>query len=491
MKSSKGIFLLVLALRLLSPCTSLAEQDSPFRGAIYEVSLEYYPHHSFQELTERLPQLKEMGVSIIYLTPVFQCIGKAQYLIKDFYAINPRYGTEADLKTLVTTAHHYGIRVLLDLETSLTYDGTDIMHDHPDFVLLGKDGTKQRYYPIPEFGWALDDTKPAVIQYFTQVAVYYVKKFDIDGWRVDSPTNNYDPEKVSGDHSHLQLLRSVKAAIRTVKKDTILIGEVSGPTVMFANPTSGQEPLFDEVFEASYNYLFCGFMGGSEKSGYSYILFGWPFSFTNLVPAPLNAVVHDQVTSREFVKSVQNWPIRFHRLRANFIENHDTERVSKAFPNRHPALFVLIASLPGVPVVHAGQEIGSTVHPDASGARDVVVDWNHGDLKRRDFYTRVLRMRANSPALLHGDIKDVWKSGDRSIAFLRTFQGHRVLVALNFTARDISMVADVPGLQSKASYELRDELSGAVQKQTGAQLEYLNLQLAPYGYRLIEIAFRH
>jgi glycosidase len=77
----------------------------PVEGALYEVSPEYFPHHSLNELTESIPRLKKLGISVIYLTPIFKCVGNAQYLIVDYYAINPRYGTETDLRKLVAVAH--------------------------------------------------------------------------------------------------------------------------------------------------------------------------------------------------------------------------------------------------------------------------------------------------------------------------------------------------------------------------------------------------
>ena len=116
----------------------------PVHGALYEVCPENYPHHSLREITADIPRLKNLGITALYLTPIFRCLGTAQYLITDYEAINPRYGTEADLKALVTAAHKHEIKVLLDLVTSIVYDGMDILKKHPDWVLRGKDGQKQK-----------------------------------------------------------------------------------------------------------------------------------------------------------------------------------------------------------------------------------------------------------------------------------------------------------------------------------------------------------
>ena len=454
----------------------------PVQGALYEVSPEYFPNHSLNELTARIPRLNQLGVSVIYLTPIFKCLGTAQYLITDFYAINPRYGTEADLKRLVSTAHANGIRVLMDLVTSLTYEGTGIFEQHPDWILRGNDGQRQRYYPMPIFGWALDCMNPEVIRYFTDVARYYVQKFDVDGWRVDSPTDNYDHDKVSGDHTRTKLLRSVRSAVNAVKKDSIFVAEVSGPTVLFGRPESGTEPLFDEMLEAAYDYEYCGFLGGDDKSGYSYVNFDGPVAASKFVRTNLDHLVKGQWTSRQFAESMLNRKILFGRLRANFIENHDTERVAKAFPSQSRALFVLAATMPGIPVVHAGQEIGSKVHPDAGGSRNVVVDWEHGDSGLEAFYTRVLAARRSNPALSGGDFADAWISGDPAIAYVRGLRGSRVLVALNFSSKPARFVAAAPG------GALRDELTGAAVPRGSAAAGQIEINLEAYGYRLIRVA---
>jgi glycosidase len=465
----------------------------PVEGAIYEVNLEYFPHHSIQELTARLPQLEKLGVSVIYLTPIFKCLGTAQYLILDQFAVNPRYGTEDDLRTLVATAHQHGIKVLLDLVTSLAYDGSYIVEQHPEWILRGDDGEKQRFFPFPTWGWALDCTNPEFIAYVTKLARYWVEKFDTDGWRVDSPLNNWDPKKVSGDHSRPRLVRAVKAAITEVKKEAILVSEISGPSLFWGEDDANEEPLYDEMCEASYNYELCGFLGGNDKDGFHYVVPDGTFAEGKFKPTLLNKVVHNQISSREFVEAVNGQRILYGRLRANFLENHDTERVQRAFPAQHRALFVLIATMPGVPVVHAGQEIGSTRHPENtdSDKNPPVVDWEKGVRELEAFYAQVLKLRASNPALLYGELRDVWKSGDKAIAFTRGRGKDLTLVALNFEAKParcvVSILGQEAGLDPEQRYTLRDDLAGKSFSATGKELEALELTFQPYGYRLIRL----
>jgi len=493
------IFFFLLILTTGATRTWSQEKQAPFgtgtgawpvQGGIYEVSLDYFPSHSVRELTARMPVLEKLGISVIYITPVFEYAHPAPYLILDYYKIDSRYGTPDDLRQMVSVAHEHKIKVLLDLVTSLTPDGSYFLTKHPEWILRGKDGKMQRYYPFPEWGWALDCANPGLIEYYTNLARYYLDKFDIDGWRVDSPMNNYDPAKVDGDHSRLTLFRSVKSAITTAKKDAILVGEISGPEVMWSKDDTKAQPLFDEMFEASYNYDSSGFLGGDKDQCFYVTLRGSP-NVVPYQPTLLNKVVHDEAASKEAIDALANQRILYNRLRANFIENHDTDRVSRCFPHQHRPLFVFIATIPGVPVIHAGQEIGSTVHGNFNGG-DTVVDWSGGDVDLESFYERVMKIRAGNKALLAGSLQDAWKSGDKAISYLRTAGDSHVIVTLNFGPRAIHCKVGVPaaGFESRPGrgFVVRDEFSGEAKNYQAGQLENLEISLPPYGYQILSIS---
>jgi cyclomaltodextrinase len=457
-------------------------------GPLYEVNLEYFPNHSLKELSEAMPRLEKLGIKTVYLLPIFECAGGAQYEINDYYKINPRYGIAADLKEMISVAHRHDISVLLDFVTSVVPETSYIFTKHPEWIVRNAKGEMQRYVPVPEWGWAPDCTNPLVIDYYIKIAQYYVKEFDTDGWRVDSPADNYDITKVPGDHSRIQMLRSLRAAISGVKASAILIAELTGPSALVRELPIKAEPLFDEMCDAAYNYPIVGFMGGSKPGDYHYVN---PGPWGKWTPTIMEFVVYNHATSREFVEAVTQQPILHHRLRANYTENHDTARVSAGFPDQHRALFVLIASMPGFPVVHAGEELGDKTHPEAMYPVAQVVDWNGGDKELEAFYTRVLAVRAENPALQDGNIEDVWKQGDNAIAFLRSSGGNHVIVALNFGGQPAKSVVSIPieklNLGPVSQYQLRDELSGSITKSKGKDLQNLEVVLKPYGYQLISI----
>lgn len=117
-----------------------------------------------------------------------------------------------------------------------------------------------------------------------------------------------------------------------------------------------------------------------------------------------------------------------------------------------------------------------------------VVDWANGDLELQEFYSRVLKARAGNAALAQGDMRDIWVGGDQCIAYLRSAGDNRVIVALNFDARPVKSAVRVQleGNRGRA-VTLVDEITGDQMRKTAGELTNLNVDLAPYGCRIISV----
>jgi len=442
-------------------------------GVIYETHPYYYPNHSFKEITQQIPKLADLGVKTIWLLPIWEHAGNEPphrfiYTINDYYKIDPAYGTPEDLKELVDTAHQYNLKVILDFVTCCTPKGSVAWNNNFTFMIslpelqkkaeelgwelehgvrgedkivyynceekeyvekyttcevcgeiIGED-VVMAHYPVASWGWAIDRTNPEVIDYFTKVAEYYVKEYDIDGWRVDAPQNNWNPKIISGDHSAIRLLRNVKRAITEVKPNAILLAEVPAPS-------PGGVPEFDEMCEASCSPL-----------GLQFLIKRW--------------------TSEDLVNYIKNEKIQYGRTRARFMEGHGTPRINKLLeqqgkPQLGKPLLVLISTLPGVPMIQAGQEIGETKKYNENPQ----VDWANGDYELRKFYKKVFSIRNNNNALKYGTIENVWKSGDNTYAYLREYENESVVVVINFLNKTATSILNLSFLPEGAI--LHDELN--------------------------------
>jgi glycosidase len=429
-----------------------------YEGTIYETHPYYYPKHSFKEITEQVPSLADLGVRTIYLMPIWEQPPGEQtpsliYHIYDYYKVNPEYGTSQDLKDLISAAHKNNIKVLFDLVTCCTWKGSTLYNNggtygiplteiqnkakeigwkldyktvngdnYVSYGCIEKPGKRLcefggmivndkvivLQYPQVGWGFAIDKTSPVALDYFTKMTKFYVNEYNIDGWRVDAPTNNWNSEMISGDHSSQQLLRSVKSEITKAKPDALLISE--WPTIATIEPS---KPIttseLDEENDASYSYYFY-------------------YQLSNIFQ------------NRKLLDVLGTEKISFSRTRIRFLETHDINpRINKLYPQLNEPLTVLISTIPGIPMIQAGQEIGA----GGEFFTNPQVDWINGDSELRNFYKKVFEIRNNNNALKYGSMTNVWKSGSNIYCYLRSYQNENAFIMINFMDTDATAKFDV------------------------------------------------
>ena len=125
-------------------------------GVVYEIfPRNFSPEGNFNGITARLDELKSLGVDILWLMPIHPIGEKmrkgrlgSRYAVRDFFAIHPHYGTEADLKRLVSEAHKSGLKVIIDIVANHTaWDS--VMMEHPAFYK--QDAHGRIVPPVPEW----------------------------------------------------------------------------------------------------------------------------------------------------------------------------------------------------------------------------------------------------------------------------------------------------------------------------------------------------
>ena len=169
-------------------------------GVIYEANIrQYSPEGSFNAFTKDLQVLKELGVKIIWLMPINPIsttkskgpLG-SYYAVSDYKKVNSEFGTELDFRNLVDKAHELGISIILDWVPGHTGWDHVWIKNHPDYYLKNDNG--EIIDPInhetgKSWGWTdvadLDYDNLLMQEAMTQAMVYWVKEFDIDGYRVD------------------------------------------------------------------------------------------------------------------------------------------------------------------------------------------------------------------------------------------------------------------------------------------------------------------
>ena len=173
-------------------------------------------------ITERLPYLVELGVTCLWLSPVFPSPSHHGYDATDYVMVEPRLGTDADLAELFTAAHDRGIRVLLDFVANHVSD------EHPAFRLALTDATAperqwftidpatgayQSFFGVPTMP-RIDTDYPAARAYLVDAATRWLAR-GADGFRLD----------YANGPSH-DFWAAFRAATRAVKPDSVTVGEV-------------------------------------------------------------------------------------------------------------------------------------------------------------------------------------------------------------------------------------------------------------------------
>ena len=377
-------------------------------GVVYEIfPRDFSVEGNFNGITARLDELKDLGVNILWLMPIHPLGEKMRkgtlgspYAIRDYYAINPDYGTEADFKRLVTEAHKRGLKVIIDLVANHTaWDS--VMMAHREFY---KQDASGKIIP-PEPNWTdvagLNYANPKLREYMLTMMKYWVNPatFDVDGYRCDVaygvPTSFWEEARIE---------------MAKVKPDIMMLAEASKPELLV------------KAFDIDYS---------------------WPLHST------LNDVLLKGAPATAFQQSWEKSRREFPRdsLHMRFSDNHDEARAVARFGLKGAlAASVLMFSLDGVPLIYNGMEVGdATESGDPALFEKLPIFWHPKDRPPlRAIYRDLIKMRSEHPAFHSGKVAWLHNSDEANVVtFLRSDEKEEFLVVINFSNRGSSGKLDV------------------------------------------------
>ena len=333
-------------------------------------------------IIEHIPYLKELGVDVIYMTPIFRSNTSHKYDTIDYYAVDPSLGDENDLHELVDKAHANGMRVMLDGVFN---------HTSPDFFAfkdIKENGKKSEYYDwyyldsddisfgsrtekpsYQSFAYVgmmpkLNLSNPETADYVTGVACHYIKEFGIDGWRLD----------VADEIGH-SFWKKFRKAVKAVNPDALLVGEV-----WHFSPDFLQGDEWDSVM----NYAFYKNIGEMICEGHI-----TPSGFLSQ-QGFLNGEYHSAVL-----------PVLW-----NLIDSHDPSRFLYRAGGDKGKLALAAAFqrlTPGTPFIYYGDEVAMTGGDDPDNRRGMLWDDSKQDKDMYHWYQRLTYFRHTINALTQGD----------------------------------------------------------------------------------------
>ncbi|MEZ4658245.1 MAG: alpha-amylase family glycosyl hydrolase [Caldilineaceae bacterium] len=370
-------------------------------------------------ITQKLPYIVDLGVSTIWLSPIFVCDSYHGYDTVDFYNVDPRFGTNAELRTLVQEAHRHGLRVLLDFVANHTsvhfapFAAAQTDECSPYRAWFSFDAAYKHGYrcffdvaAMPQ----LNTDHPAVRQFLGDAAVHWLAEYDVDGFRLDyaaGPSHAFWSE--------------FYARCKSVKPDCWLFGEVTRPGAALRTYTGRLDGCLDFGLTRLLRQL-CG----PDGSSISMVEFA-------------NYIVRNQ---RFFGAPGRNF------LLPSFLDNHDMNRFLWAVGNDKARLKMaatLLFGLGGPPILYYGAEVGlsqpRSKAPWLEEARHPMLWGDAQDADLHAFFKRLIALRRRQPALWHGAIETLHLDNARGVWLAqRTHGDNRVLIVVNVSAEPRSIL---------------------------------------------------
>lgn len=354
-------------------------------------------HGDIRGIIDHLDYIRDLGIDVIYLTPIFKSDSCHKYDTIDYYQIDPSFGTAEDLRELVQKAHQYGIKVVLDAVFNHTgrdfFAFKDILENkekskYLDWYFIDKFPLDNESGQAPNFkcfGYysgmpKLNLKNPEVEKYVTDVACYWLKECDIDGWRMDV-----------GDEISHYFWKHFRRAVKAVKKDALIIGEI---------------------------WHYAGdFLEGDEWD----TVMNYPF-YLNLI----DLLADEKIGVSRFIQNLGYMKGRLNKkcypLMWNLIDSHDTARFLHLCNNKQKqhlaAAFQLL--MPGMPMIYYGDELAMPGANDPDCRRGMYWDEEYRDNGMLEWYKRLIQVRRTHACIVEGELAEtITRDEDGTIVLIR------------------------------------------------------------------------
>ncbi len=387
----------------------------------------------------KLDYLRDLGVTILYFNPLWKAKSNHKYDSADFMSIDPHFGTVEEMRELVSKAHSYGMRIIVDVAFNHT---GETFWAFEDCIQKGMDSEWWDWYdwfkwplpdPLPEdfhpkeyyqCWWGIKDmpdlnydlARPhpyenevkdiaqatpnmTLVAHLLHVVRWWIGEIDIDGFRLDVP-----------DEVPFWFWELFHNEVKRIKADAWLVGEIWNDASEWVN---------DKYFDSVMNYAY--FMAPAH-----------------------DLFLHRSIDCEEFTRRIEEglraYPESPLKAMMNLIGSHDTWRVRELCRddlNRLMLLLVFQYTFIGTPHIYYGDEIGMHGKGDPDNRRPFDWDWERNEtaqILRREYQT-LIRLRREHPELVDGEIA-FDHSKPELLCYTRTLGKSVSMVCINLGPED-------------------------------------------------------
>ena len=364
-------------------------------------------------IIDKIPYLKNLGVNAIYLTPIFDSNSNHKYNITDYKKIDWMFGNDEKLHMLIEQLHKNNIKIVLDAVFNHCAYNNPIFEDVKKysskskyfdwFIIHGKEiDFSDDHFNYDGFGTCkympkFNTSNKNVEKYLLDIATYYIKEFDIDGWRLDV-----------GDEVSHEFWRSFRKACKQCKDDFIILGEVWPDAHSY---------LLGDQFDAVMNYPF-------RKAVINYLLNHF----------------NSEILSDDLNKCLISNTSIVNNMMYNLLDSHDSPRFVyelKNDLNRYKQALSLMFTFVGMPALFYGDETHLSGGHDPDCRLPMVFEGEHFDYEFFNFVKNFINIRKTSKALKQGNIRIFSKN---NLFYLERYdENNRFTLILNNTKNPVKL----------------------------------------------------
>ncbi|CEQ25229.1 alpha-amylase [[Clostridium] sordellii] len=368
-------------------------------------------------IISKLNYLKGLGVTVIYLSPIFKSQSNHKYDTGDYKTIDPMFGDEEIFKELIYKASKKGINIILDGVFSHTGDDSIYFNKYGNYDSLGAYQSKNskffswynfKDYPNEYDCWwgvkslpNVNETENSYMDYIIRDKDSVIKKwmnYGVKGWRLDVV-----------DELPSKFLETLKKETLNIDNESVIIGEV----------------WEDASNKISYSERRKYFLGNQLNGVTGYV-------FKNIVVDFLKGNVNSQAVYNRFMTIKENYPKDAFKSNLNLLGTHDTRRILTELNEEKELLKLAVfiqMTFEGVPYVYYGDEAGLRGETDPDNRR--TYPWENEDKDILNFYKKIIKERKNNKLLSSGETKFLKLSNQNILGYIRYIKTDKILVLIN------------------------------------------------------------
>jgi len=359
-----------------------------------------------QGIIDKLDYLEELGINLLYLTPIFKSSSNHKYNTADYYDIDPQFGTLSTAKELIKKCHEKGIKIIFD--AVFNHSGSDFFafkdlldkqeaSKYKDWYFIDSypvSTEKVTYYTFGDDVSAmpkLNTHNKEAREYLLKVGQYWVKEIGIDGWRLD----------VCDEVDH-DFWRAFNKVVKEANKDAVIIGEIQHEASSFLK---GDQ--MDSIMNYPFKFALVDFFANRSIS---------VEKFDDILS--FNRTLYMNSITRQL------W---------NLLGSHDTKRFLTECNDNVERMKLAIAfqfCYQGVPYIYYGDEIGLNGADDPACRKCMIWDEQKQNFELFNHYKSMISIRKHNKALIYGDYKTIYCK-ENILVFERSYNGENVLIAIN------------------------------------------------------------